>query len=83
MSENFKSEPEFMTVQDAAVRLCCSRSQVYALGARGTLRLTKLLNKTVVDAASVRAALATAAPYTPSNRAAAATRARVGRALNL
>ncbi|MHB2166533.1 hypothetical protein [Alsobacter sp. R-9] len=66
----------FVTVDAAAQALCASRATVYALAQRGVLRLAKLHGRTVVDRGTLMAAIAAAAPYSPSTKTRKANEAR-------
>ena len=70
----------FLNVQDAAAIVGVSPASLYRFAGEGRLELRRFAGRTVVVAASLAVLVDGAEPWSPSGRAARATRARSGQA---
>lgn len=69
----------YLSVDEAAEVLACSRGQIYKLASSGSLLMAQNIGKTLVDTASVLDQISQARPFVPSGtspRGAALVRAR-------
>lgn len=59
MTTHYTNAPEMVPLPRAPVTFGLSRSNLYRLAADGKIRMVKIASRTLVDASSVRAFLAT------------------------